>query len=85
MYNLYRRIGEKSPELLLTTDKQSDLKNNLIMYLKKDGFSETQIMFLIEFGVPIKWRNGKFIELKREESATILQTEDGQLSYTILE
>lgn len=85
MYNLYRRIGVNAPVLLHTTDSQKDIKSYLVSYLKKDGFTETQVMALIEFGIPVKWRNGQFMELRREESATILQTQDGQLSYTILE
>lgn len=85
MYNLYRRIGVNAPVLLHTTDSQRDIKNYLVSYLKKDGFTEVQAMALIEFGIPVKWRNGQFMELRREESATILQTEDDQLSYIILE
>ena len=85
MYNLYRRIGVNAPVLLHTTDSQRDIKSYLVSYLKKDGFTETQAMALIEFGIPVKWRNGQFMELRREESATILQTHDGQLSYIILE
>ena len=85
MYTLYRRIGLNAPVLLHTTDSQKEVKDYLISYLKKDGFTESQAMALIEFGIPVKWLNGQFMELRRVESATILQTQDEQLSYTILE
>ena len=84
MYTFYRRLGQSEPTLIHTTENVKSLKDSIISYLQKDGFTKEQSISLVEFGIPIKWRNGKFMEATVDGPTTILETEDKQLSYLII-
>lgn len=85
MYTLYeitRAFGSKN---LIDTVTLSEVNEHLIYLLEQnDNLSKEQAVLLVEFGLPVKWTNGKFIERIETGKDIAFKSECGNLFYQII-
>lgn len=85
MYTLYKITRAFGSQNLLDTITLSEVNEYLIYLLEEqESLTKEQAVLLVEFALPVKWTNGKFIERIESEKDITFKSQCGSLFYQII-